>query len=212
MDLLPITTPSTQIINAASGELAPIKYLPGYPRSIRFDAGRGEFNLNGDTVLSKKGQEFSFIPIGYRVFKDEILGLGRKRWAEFFFLNERYQVCSLLFHGYSVDNFVRLVATKMYYDEVNPCEVLLTAKPVERTSKHPEANQSKYFIADFTHQLLEVAELETLQHAVKGIQLWRGDTTTGDAELEFQLNWAPPIRQVDEELLAIEREADLVTA
>jgi hypothetical protein len=74
-----------------------IKYLSGYPRSYRFDASRGTFNENGETVLTKKGEPFTFAPIAYRKFRDDIMGFGAKNWIEFFFLNESLQVCALMF-------------------------------------------------------------------------------------------------------------------
>ncbi len=127
-----------------------IKYLPGHPRQYRFDASRGIINLNGETPVTKKSQAFSFIPIGYRLFKDDILGMGKKKWAEFFFLNKSNQVCNLLVHGYSVEQLMKTIE-QMYYDEANLCDVELTLKPIERTNKVAE---SKYFIADFSYKLL----------------------------------------------------------
>ena len=118
-----------------------IKYLPGHPRQYRFDASRGIINLNGETPVTKKSQAFSFIPIGYRLFKDDILGMGKKKWAEFFFLNQSNQVCNLLVHGYSVEQLMKTIE-QMYYDEANLCDVELTLKPIERTNKVAE---SKYF-------------------------------------------------------------------
>lgn len=102
--LLPTT--NTNFVNPDTGELT-IKYRPGYPRSYRFDASRGVINVNGEINITKKGEALSFIPIGYRLFKDDILGYGLKKWAEFFFVNEGGQLCSLLFHGYSVENLER---------------------------------------------------------------------------------------------------------
>ena len=102
--LLPSTR--TNFVDPETGELK-IRYRPGYPRSYRFDASRGLFSINGETPITKKAEPLTFIPIGYRLFKDDILGYGLKKWAEFFFLNEEGHLCSLLFHGYSVENLER---------------------------------------------------------------------------------------------------------
>ncbi len=191
-NLIPITTANGNFVDTKSGEVQPLRYLPGYPRQIRFDASKGIFNLNGETPLSKKGEPFNFIPIAYRIFSDDILGMGKKRWAEFFFLNEGRQVCAVLFHGYSVENFMRLAANGMFYDDVTPCDVVLTATPIEKVSKNPEAKNSKYFMAEFGYRPLEKAERETLQAISQSLELWREETTTGDARIEFALNWNPP--------------------
>ncbi|MEK7254517.1 MAG: hypothetical protein AAB316_07220 [Bacteroidota bacterium] len=191
-NLLPITTANGNLVNTETGEVQPLRYLPGYPRQIRFDASKGNFNLNGDTSLSKKGEPFSFIPVAYRIFTDDILGMSKRRWAEFFFLNQERQLCALLFHGYSVENFMRLAASQMFYDGVTPCEVVLTATPVEKVSKNPEANGNKYYLAEFGYKKLEKAELEALSQSVSGLQIWRDETTTGDARIEFSQNWNPP--------------------
>jgi hypothetical protein len=189
--LIPTTT-NGNLVNADSGEVFALRYLPGYPRQIRFDASKGNFNLNGDTSLSKKGEPFHFIPVAYRVFTDDILGMGRRRWAEFFFLNEARQVCALLFHGYSVENFVRLAANSMFYDDVTPCEVILIATLLEKVSKAPEANGNKYFIAEFSYKKLDKADRATLSAAVRDVPIWRDETTTGDARIGFAENWNPP--------------------
>ena len=191
-NLLPITTANGNLIDTTTGEVFQIRYLPGYPRQIRFDASKGNFKLNGETTLTKKGDEFSFIPIAYRIFTDNILGMGNKRWAEFFFLNESRQLCAVMFHGYSVENFIRLATGAMFYDDVTPCDVLLTVKPVERVSKNPEANGNKYYMAEFGYNKVKPEELATLQTAVSGLQIWREETTTGDARIEFSMNWNPP--------------------
>jgi hypothetical protein len=191
-NLHPITSANGNLIDKKTGEVYAVRYLPGYPRQIRFDASKGNFNLNGDVSLTKKGEEFSFIPIAYRIFNDNILGMGKKRWAEFFFLNEARQVCAVLFHGYSVENFMRLAANEMFYDDVTPCDVVITARPVEKECKDPDAPGKKYFMAEFSYKKLEKGDKDTLFRVTEGINFWREETTTGDARIEFALNWNPP--------------------
>lgn len=189
-NLMPITNFKKTALITSDGELK-IKYLSGYPRSYRFDASRGTMNENGEKVLTKKGEPFTFAPIAYRKFRDDIMGFGTKNWIEFFFLNESLQVCALMFHGYSVDEFMKLV-NRMFYDDVSPCDCLITATPNEKVSNNPEAKGQKYFIAEFSYQPLPKEEAMKLAQATESLQVWRYDTTTGDAEIQLFQNWNPP--------------------
>ena len=189
-NLMPLTTFKKVDLISKDGELL-IKYLSGYPRSYRFDASRGFFNENGENTLTKKGQPFTFAPISYRKFRDDIMGFGMKTWIEFFFLNESLQVCALMFHGYSVDEFMKN-ANRMFYDDVSPCDCLITATPNEKVSNNPEAKGQKYFIAQFSYKPLPKEESTKLELATESLQIWRQDTTTGDAEIQLFQNWKPP--------------------
>lgn len=182
---------SNQIEKVAAN---PIKYLAGHPRPYRFDASRGVINLNGETVITKKGEAFTFIPIAYRIFQDNILGLGKKKWAEFFFLNQASQVCNLLVHGYSVDQLMRTVEA-MFYDEANLCEVELTLKPIERTN---QASGNKYFVSEFSYRLLEQKPKDILFTITSELELWREETFTGDAEVMLVKNYHPPVAELRE--------------
>ena len=60
----------TNFTNPENGELK-IKYRPGFPRHYRFDASRGLFSLS-DMTITKKSEPLTFIPLSYRIFKDDI--------------------------------------------------------------------------------------------------------------------------------------------
>ena len=184
------------LVNPTTGEVLPIRYLPGYPLQYRFDASRGIFNIGGDRPITKKGASITFTPICYRIFRDDILGYGRKRWVEFFFINDKQVICNLLLHGYSVENLMKTIQA-MYYDNVRLDEVALTIKPTERNNK---TSGNKYFIAEFTYQSLPKEQrknpmLESLQQ----VPIWREDTLTGDAHTELAFNYNPPIKMVERE-------------
>ena len=180
------------LINPETGEIARIAYLPGRPRQYRFDASRGLFNLKGETPITKPKESLTLIPIAFRIFRDSILGQSTKRWAELFFLNQGNQVCNLLLHGYSVDNLMDL-NEEIFYEQVNLCQIELTINPVERTSKVPEAKNSRFFIAEFSFKRLSAEAIATQESVFKGMPLWRGDTLTGDAELILSYNFNPPV-------------------
>ena len=186
----------TNFTNAETGELE-IKYRPGFPRNYRFDASRGVFSLN-EMTITKKGEPLTFISISYRIFKDDILGFGLKKWAEFFFLNQAGHVCSLLFHGYSVENLERKT-NELFYDEVNLSEVILTVTPIEKTKKEGEGKGSKYYIAEFSYQVLTNEQRNEIKLLGEALNIWRADTLTGDSTMELSVNYKPPIQLFEQE-------------
>jgi hypothetical protein len=166
--LLPILD-SKSLINTETAAIENLRYLNGYPRQYRFDASRGIFNVNGETPITKKGENLTIIPIAYRIFFDDILGFGPRKWAEFFFINGNHNVCELLVHGFSVENLM-IKIQQMYYDNVSLCDVALILSPIERTNK---AVNSKYFIADFDYKILEKDTVDTLKSTIADFKLCR---------------------------------------
>jgi len=186
----------TNFTNAETGKLN-IKYRPGFPRHYRFDASRGVFSLN-EMTITKRGEPLTFISISYRIFKDDILGFGLKKWAEFFFLNQAGHVCSLLFHGYSVENLERKT-NELFYDEVNLSEVILTVTPIEKTKKEGEGKGSKYFIAEFSYQVLTNDQRQEIKLLGEALNIWRADTLTENSTTELSVNYYPPFQFIETE-------------
>lgn len=186
----------TDFTNPNTAELE-VKYRSGFPRNYRFDASRGIFIL-GENPISQKGEPLTFIPISYRLFRDDILGYGLKKWAEFFFINLAGHVCSLLFHGYSVENLERKT-TDLFYDDVNLTEVILTVTPIEKIKKSGEGKGSKYFIAEFSYKVLSNEQRNEIKLLGEAINIWRADTLTGDSSMELSVNYNPPIQLIESE-------------
>ncbi|SHL75365.1 PD-(D/E)XK nuclease-like domain-containing protein [Hymenobacter psychrotolerans] len=93
-------TPSRAYLTATADEqtgeiteTSRFRYLPGHPKQIRADLKAGVFNVNGEKVL---GKTLSFIPMSLRVFADNILNMGKKVWAEVYFVDETGAVCAVL--------------------------------------------------------------------------------------------------------------------
>ena len=180
------------LINSETGEIARIAYLPGRPRQYRFDASRGMFNLKGETPITKPKEGLTIVPIAFRIFRDDILGQGIKRWAELFFLNQGNQVCSLLLHGFSVDNLMNL-NEEIFYEQVNLCQIELTITPAERTSKVAEANNNRFYVAEFSFKRLSPEAIATQDAVFKGMALWREDTFTADSQVFLSYNFNPAV-------------------
>jgi hypothetical protein len=97
--------------------------------------------------------------MAWRFFEDDILQMGRKKWVELFFVDEKNCVSAILFHGYSRDNLEKL-ARDLFYEDVTLSDVKITAKFV------PKKNEKQkpailYHIAEF--EVEEVADPETLK-------------------------------------------------
>ncbi len=53
----------------------------------------GNFNVNGQRL----GDALAFQPVAWRIFSDDILSMGRKNWAEVFFVDEKDCLSAILF-------------------------------------------------------------------------------------------------------------------
>ena len=187
-------TPSRAYLNVtvdeATGEVTEtsrFKYLPGHPRQIRADLKAGVFNLNGQEVL---GKTLTFIPVALRVFSDNILNMGRKVWAELFFIDKTGAVCAVLFHGYSVENLQKLNAS-LFYDDLNLTEVALTVTPIKKQTEK-DGKPATYFIAEFSYTAADPAEVQARQEFAEDFDLYREETLTGTADLRIVQGYRLP--------------------
>lgn len=166
MELLPVFTPN------AEGEQVPnVKYLPGSPRQIRFDAKAGNFNINGKESL---GPKLTFQPIAWEFFTADILNMGPKSWVELFYLDEKNRLCALLFHGYSVDA-LKAVAVPLFYDDLTLADVVLTV-----TAEQKENNKIRpkgvYYIAEFSYEMADPKRTEDLRQLAATLDIYRSET------------------------------------
>ena len=180
----------TAITDTDSGEVietSRFKYLPGHPRQIRFDAKAGVFNIGGEKVL---GKSISFIPMALRVFSDNILNMGRKIWAEMYFVDEAGAVCAVLFHGYSVENLQKLNAS-LFYDDLKLTDVVLTVT-AEKKQTVKDDKPATYFIAEFKYDAADPAEVAARQQFAADFDIYREETVTGTADQRIIHNYRLP--------------------
>ncbi len=166
-------------------ETSRFRYLPGHPRQIRFDAKAGKFNVGGDKEI---GKSLSFIPVALRIFSDNILNMGRKIWAELFFVDESGAVCAVLFHGYSVENLQKLNAS-LFYDDLKLTDVLLT---ITASKKENKTVGGFYFIAEFMYTPADPAEVQARQEFAADHDLYREETITGAADTRIVQGYRLP--------------------
>lgn len=177
-------------VDEETGELTEksrFRYLPGHPKQICADLKAGVFNVGGDRVL---GKTISFIPVALRIFSDNILNMGRKVWAELFFVDDSGAVCAVLFHGYSVENLQKLNAS-LFYDDLNLTDVMLTVTPIKKQTEK-DGKPATYFIAEFSYTAADPAEVQARQEFAEDFDLYREETLTGTADLRIVQGYRLP--------------------
>ncbi|WP_128547222.1 hypothetical protein [Larkinella soli] len=150
-----------------------VKYLPGNPKQYRFNGQVGQFFLGADKAI---GTTFTFQPIAWRIFEENLFARGRKdEWAELFFVDEKNCVASIMFNNTSVGILMKLI-TELFYDDLTLMDVVLTVKPEKK-----ENDKGKYFAASFEWKPADPARTEALQQLVDSVPIFREDTLTTTA-------------------------------
>lgn len=186
-------------LNKRTGELekvAKYKYLEGNPKQYRSDSKAGEFNLNGGAGI---GDTFTFQPIAWRLFEDDILNSGLKRWFELFFIDDKACVSAIIFHGFSVENLVNMAAP-LFYDEITLADVVITAKHVMHESKAKEAKKAKFSIVEFSYELAKEDLVKELDAYCQEHKIYRRATLTSNANFETVHNYHNPLEEGQHEL------------
>ncbi|RYC70085.1 hypothetical protein [Spirosoma sordidisoli] len=166
MEFLPVFTASE-----AGEQVISIKYLPGSPRQVRFDAKAGIFTVNGKEPL---GPTLSFQPLGWEFFTADILNMGPKSWVELFYLDEKNRLCALLFHGYSVDA-LKQVSVPLFYDDCSLADVVLTVTAVQKENTKIKP-KGIYFIADFSYVMADPKRTADLAQLAAQVDIYRSET------------------------------------
>lgn len=179
---------SYQSVDQDTGEVVNrFRYLEGRPRQYRFDAKEGVFNING---TEKLGSSLSFQPIAWRIFKDDILNMGTKNWAELFFIDENNCVSAVLFHGYSLDNIYRMIEP-LFYDGLTLADVVVTAT-AEKKENTKITPKGVYYIAAFSYQIADKEATKVLKEFVADTTIYRQETLTDRAEITVAHNYSMP--------------------
>ena len=187
-----------QTVEESTGEVvSKYKYLEGHPRQYRFDAKQGKFNINGQQEI---GDTLTFQPVAWRIFSDDILNMGRKNWAEVFFVDDKDCLSAILFHGYSVDNIYRLIEP-LFYEDLSLADVVITAT-AERKENTKITPKGVYYIASFSYQIAEKAKTEQLEAFAKDHPIYRRETLTDTCEIRVAGGFYNPFTSGEVPLLA----------
>lgn len=177
-----------QKVHESTGQIIDkYKYLEGHPRQYRFDAKEGIFNINGSEKL---GRTLTFQPVAWRIFRDNILNMGTKNWAEIFFVDGKNCVSSVLFHSYSVDNIFKLIEP-LYYDDLTLADALITVV-AERKENTKITPKGIYYIATFSYELADTERTSELKQYAQDRRIFRQETLTDVAEVKTSLNYFNP--------------------
>jgi hypothetical protein len=118
----------------------------GNPRNYRFDGSRGFFKLDDETAVTKPEQPITIIPLSFRLFYAEnLFQKDNVRWIEMTFLNQGANICHVMWHEWSVENFLR-AQIPLTYDGKDVCDVAWTLTPIAKTNRK---TQNKYFMLKF---------------------------------------------------------------
>jgi hypothetical protein len=189
MTLTSFNLKTYQIIDPVSGEISSkYKYLEGHPKQYRFDAKEGKFNINGSVKLS---DTFTFQPVAWRIFEDDIMQMGRKKWAEIFFIDEKNCLSAMMFHGWSVENLFKLIEP-LYYDDLTLADVVITAtaRKKENTKITPKG---VYYIAEFAYAGADQAITKELKEFAADHKIYRAETLTEVADIKVAHNFYNPL-------------------
>lgn len=189
-----VTAPTLQVwekVHPLTGEVvSKYKYLEGHPRQYRFDAKEGVFNING---VEKIGRTLTFQPLAWRIFRDNILNMGTKNWAEIFFIDAQNCVSAVLFHGYSVDNIFRLIEP-LYYDDKTLADVVITAT-AEKKENNKIQPKGTYYIGSFSYQFADPEHTRELKGFADSRRLFRQETLTDVADIKTSHNFYNPLAE-----------------
>ena len=100
--------------------------------------------INGDQILldsqGKSIDSFSFQPIAWRIFEENLFARGRKEtWAELFFVDVKDCVCAIMVNNTTLEE-LRKLAENLFYrpaeaDDLTLADIVLTIKPENRTAE-----------------------------------------------------------------------------
>ncbi|MGF7219067.1 hypothetical protein GGR92_005247 [Spirosoma lacussanchae] len=181
-----------QKVSELTGEVVDkFKYLEGHPRQYRFDGKAGVFNINGDQVI---GKTLSFQPIAWRIFTDNILGMGTKNWAELFFVDAKNCVSAILFHGYSVDELFRLIEP-LYYEDLTLADVVLTATAEKKTRS---VDNGTWFMATFSYAMADPEQTKVFKQFAQETKIFRQETLTDVANIKSAMHYYNPFAVSEE--------------
>jgi hypothetical protein len=164
------------------------RYLEGRPKQYRADAKAGNFNINGGTPV---GGTLTFIPIAWRFFEDDILQMGKKKWVELFFVDDKNCVSAILFHGYSREHLEKL-AQDLFYDDITLADVVISVGFVQKKNEKIKP-AATYHIAEFgVEEIANPEKVKELSDFAQANKIYRIETLTETCELQAYHNYHIP--------------------
>jgi hypothetical protein len=176
---------SYQVLDEETGEIqSKILYITGRPRQYRFNGQNGQFNINGDRVLTddkgKAMKSFTIIPVAWRVFEENLFGRGRKDlWGEIFFVDDKDCLSVIMLNNTSLEELMRL-ETDLHYDRVKLNQICLTMTPEQVTSEKGGEKKS-WYIARMSYNVAPKEVAKMYAEFAADHRIYRQDTLTPTA-------------------------------
>jgi hypothetical protein len=124
--------------------------------------------------------------------------MGKKKWAEIFFVDEKNCLSALLFHGFTVDNLYKLIEP-LFYDDLTLADVIITAT-AEKKENTKITPKGVYYIAQFSYQQADKELVEELQAFAIDYPIYRQETLTDTADIKISHNFYNPLLTIAEGL------------
>lgn len=184
---------SYQTVDETTGEeKSLIKYFTARPAEYRFDATDGVFKYQETVLLDEKGKplkEFSFIPIVWRIFEENLFGRGQNdQWVELFFVDGKNRLSHIMLNNSSVREFLKL-SSELFYEDLELSQILLTleAEKVEKElDKEGTKKKFTWYVAKAHFVKAETETVEMLQEFAKDFPIYAERTMTSTAVYKFK--------------------------
>ena len=95
------------------------------------------------------------------------------------------------FHGYSVENLYRLIEP-LFYDDLTLADVKVKVQ-AEKKETTKDGKKATYYIAQFSYEAANPAEVAALRDYAADFPIWRAETYTGAADLRLQHGYTVPV-------------------
>ena len=162
--LLPITDPQ-QLIDSASGELTRLRYRDGFPKVYKLNLAGivGKLSVLNEDDLTKKGEDFAFVPLAYRYFEGALFGQPWKKWVEVYFLNQYGWVCQLMFSAHNAENLINVFTDAEIYRDLQLGQFGINVKMNTRSVTLPNGETANYYVCGFSFYELNDEQQATNQ-------------------------------------------------
>lgn len=216
--LLPIIDPQ-QLVDTKTGELSRIRYRSGFPKVYQLNLAGivGKLSVMNEEELTKKGEDFAFVPLAYRYFEGALFGQPWKKWMEVYFLNQYGWVCQLMFSAHNAENLINVITDAEIYRDLQLGQFGINVKLNTRSVTLPNDEKANYFACGFSFYELNDEQQATTTHIFTNLAepLYRADIADPACQLVTAQNWnlrPEPEQTLPEYVAGLEEEQAAATA
>jgi hypothetical protein len=129
--------------------------------------------------------------MAWRFFEDDILQMGKKKWVELFFVDDKNCVSAILFHGYSREHLEKL-AQDLFYEDVTLADIVITVKFTQKKNEKIKP-AATYHIAEFElEELADPEKVKELHAFAQEHKIYRTETLTDTCQIQAFHNYHIP--------------------